>query len=563
MFELPKPVFSSAALAGDSGHPQYPSAAFLDAKIVFVSDGHGGMYVLDVPKGRPAQLLGQYKLRQSSQPFRIHHAVSISPNHAVVLLSSRHFADPPAESTGRPKRPPPEYDVWAVRFTLPFEMVVDGVQLLDVIWQGRGDDVPMYTAFDDSRNIILLVGSSLYREIGAQPSPSFQPSPDEIAPIPRRDEALDDKHPTAEKPPPYSWTQTSDSVTIAFPLPSGTPKTSIKVAFTSRALSLRLQGVATNDHGPLPLPHYSLKPFWDGIQPSTSFWTWDREAEHAYGLLTLHLDKQHEGTRWMQVFAASSQDAATDGPPDVEVPETLDPSELGHIREMLEKYTSSLRDGSDTSGLGLGKGVPSLADGEMDDEVDASVGRDVYLTPVGISTMTNGTDEAGLAIVRVKAFDAPFVLLSTPLPGSPSRPVSLVIKTGLDGALFRLDPLEAPRTGAEGHPDQVVTDALHWTHMGSYSALAFVLASKRDTRFTHHIDAKTVLAFESASSGRGGNVYIYRGARTSDKWAKQSVLKASDAGGSLLGVGALQVGSGSQRILCLTERQLVVISDVM
>ena len=555
MFELPKPVFSSAALAGDSGHPQYPSAAFLDAKTVFVSDGHGGMYVLDVPKGRPAQLLGQYKLRQSTQPFRIHHAVAISPNHAVVLLSSRHVADPPADSTGRPKRPPPEYDVWAVRFSLPFEMIVDDVQMLDVIWQRRGDDVPMYTAFDHSRNTFLLIGSSLYREIGARPSPSFQPSPDEIAPIPRRDEALDDKHPTADKPPPYSWTQTSDSVTIAFPLPSGTPKTSIKVAFTPRALTLHLQGITTNDHGPLPLPHYSLKPFWDGIQPSTSFWTWDREAEHAYGLLTLHLDKQHEGTRWMHVFATTAS------PPDIEVPETLDPSELGRIREVLEKYTSSLRDGSDTSGLGLGKGVPSLADGEMDDEVDASVGRDVYLTPVG---MTSGTDEAGLATVRVKASDAPFVLLSTPLPGSPSRHVSLVIKTGLDGALFRLDPLEAPRTGAEGQDDdKVVTDALHWTHTGSYSALAFVLASKQDTRFTHHVGAKTVLAFESASSGRGGNVYIYRGARTGDKWAKQSVLKASDAGGSLLGVGALQVSSGTQRILCLTERQLVVISDVM
>ena len=78
---------------------------------------------------------------------------------------------------------------------------------------------------------------------------------------------------------------------------------------------------------------------------------------------------------------------------DVEVPETLDPSELANIRESLEKYTSALVTGEDASGLGLGTGVPSLAENELDESVDApgAVGREFYVTWVS----EGGSGEAG------------------------------------------------------------------------------------------------------------------------------------------------------------------------
>jgi CS domain len=519
------------------------------------------MYVLGLSKGQSAQLLGQYKLPRSESadlfaPFRIHNAIAVSPELAIVLLSSRHqtmmIVDNPP-SKGRAKRPSAEFDVWAARFSLPLMTSLQDMQDLDILWRRRGEDAPLFTTFDDSSNTFMLIGSSIYREIDSPPPPSYEPSPDEMAPIPRKDEVLDMKGSDPEKPPPYSWTQTSDSVTVAFPLPSSMSKSNIKVIFSTRNLTLHVQGSdtpASTSTPQIPLPHYSLKAFWDGISPSTSFWTWDREAEHAFGLLTLHLDKQHEGTRWAQVFAsASALPAAEAAPDDVEVPETLDPSELGLIRESLEKYTAALRDGEDASGLGLGRGVPSLAQGEMDEDVDASVGRTVYLTRV--------VGAAGTPPPTPYRPDAPFTLLSTPLPGtsfSSTRP-SLVVKCDIDGALFRLGP------GLGPGPD---AGSRRWSHVATFSALGFVLASKQDTRFTHHVAAKTVLAFESGSRDRGGNVYIYRGARAGDKWAKQAVVRAGGArAGSLLGVGAVKTAQGKLIILCLTERQLVLIHDVI
>jgi hypothetical protein len=281
---------------------------------------------------------------------------------------------------------------------------------------------------------------------------------------------------------------------------------------------------------------------WDGILSSTSYWTWDREAEHSFGLLTLYLDKQHDGTKWSQVFASEGTSAASDSRfEDIEVPETLDPSELWHIREALEKYTASLREGNDASGLGLGRGVPSLAEGEMDVEVDESVGREAYLTWVG--------EDGSVPPWWKESKSIPFQLLAMPMPGSDELSITLVVKSNLDGTVHSL---------IFDNPD--LTTSPEWTHTSTFSALAFVLASKQDTRFTYHIPGIAVFAFEGGVRDRGGNVYVYRAAPMKEKWAKQLILKVDDGhGGSLLGVGAVQRGQEATVLACLTEGELVLI----
>lgn len=236
----------------------------------------------------------------------------------------------------------------------------------------------------------------------------------------------------------------------------------------------------------LELPRYSLKQLWDGIAPSSSVWTWDKDAEHSFGLLTLHLDKQHEGTRWSHVFASAGTVVSPADAADEDVPETLDPSELWHIRESLGKYTTALRSGEDASGLGLGTGVPSLADGEMDEEVDASMGRTAWVTwaNVDASTPQWAQGEDG----------PPTNILATPLPGT-SGDASLVVKNHMDGLLFTVTP--------------GLSSAVPWKHSSTFPVLAFVLASKRDTRFTFHLSSQAVLAFESGSAPGGGNICIY------------------------------------------------------
>ncbi|KAI0661902.1 hypothetical protein C8Q70DRAFT_1043158 [Cubamyces menziesii] len=555
LYELPRPIQSSEV---ESLQREYPSAAFADTNSLLVADGYGTLYALRVGDVGPAELLASYELSipptyesaQSSVPFRLHQAVSPDGQRIVAVLSSKHYPanapEPPQPKSH--KLPPVKFDIWGVQISLPIT-TSEAAQQLEIVWHRRGDDVPIYTTYDASRQAFLFVGSSSYLPINVAPAPSYEPSPDEIAPIPRKGENLDGVPNSSyvSKPPPYSWTQTSDSVTLAIPLPSNTPTDHIKVAFSPRTLTVLVEGAPTAPTAEVPVvvPRYTLKALWDGIQPSTSLWTFDRAAERAYGVLTLHLDKAHEGTRWPQVFASGQNGSGEDE----EVPETLDPSELYNIREALEKYTAALRDGSNASGLGLGTGVPSLGQGERDDDVDLSVGKSACTTWVGIG----GEQPASLGgDAHGHGDDSPLQVLSTPFPGSAGtfKP-SLVTKNGLDGVVFTLQEGSGPE------------DAPRWEHTATYSALAFVLASKRDTRFVHHVTWKAVFAFESGTQDLGGNVYIYRGASAKENWAKQTVLKVGGGtAGALLGVGLMKI-QGKVVVLCLCEGELIVLHDVL
>ncbi|KAJ7505342.1 hypothetical protein B0H11DRAFT_1795981, partial [Mycena galericulata] len=520
IYELSQPMQSGTP------HLEYPSAAFLSSSEIFVSDGSGLLYILREASPAFFQLIGLYELPQSA-PFRIHSAILHSGTASVILSSRREPAD---TVPNRQTRPVIDFNVSAVQFKLPLSGPPSGTVLpLEIAWQRRGNAAPIHVVYDESRRAFMLLGDSVYSQVEAPVVESYTPSAQEMAPIPRPNENLDAL--TLEKPPPYSWTQTSDSVTVVFPLPSTTPKTSIKVNFSQQSLTLHVQGNIAPD---VPLPHHSAKRLWDGISTSSSMWTWDREGELHVGLLTLHLDKQHEGTRWPHVFASSGTSAE-----DTEVAETLDPSELWNIRKSLEKYTAALRNREDIDGLGPGSDLPSLSKGEMDDEVDNSIGRSAQMTWVGEDGKTPSWASQNT--------DVPNRLLSIELPGS-GPGTSLIVKNGLDGAVFSLKPASS----TEEPPS--------WDHTSTFSALPFVLASKTDTRFTYHIPAKAVFAFENGMRGRAGNVYIYRAAPTTEIWAKQAVLRVGQEG-SLLGVGAITTGKGTV-LLCLTENELVVISNI-
>ena len=547
--ELPQSIRSPDT--HDSRRAEYPSSAFANQNTLLVADGQGTLYSFLLSDNEtPAKLLGSYELRPESAsgslPFRIHVTQQASPDSAALLLSSRSYAAKQQEDTKR--RPPIEFDLWGVEVPLT-AVETDEIQTLRCLWHRIGQEIPVYSTFYDLPPSFHILGGPLCTETERATAQSYTPTPEEIAPIPRTGENLDAE--PLPKPPPYSWTQTSDSVTVAFPLPSTTSKSAIKVTFTTKALNLFLLSDAQleSSSSPIPLPRYVAKSFWDGIQASTSFWTWDKAGEKTFGLLTLHLDKQHEGTRWSQVFAAHQTPS---GEPEPEVAETLDPSELYNIRETLEKYTSSLSE--DGSGLGLGQGVPSLGKGEIDDEVDSSVGREAFLTKVPVSTPEAQVQEG----TGSKGQSPSITLLSTPLPGSikPGDPPSLIAKSDIDGLLYVITP---PKTSDRG-------DDSAWIHKSTFPALSFVLASKRDVRFTYHISDRLVLAFESGSQGLGFNIYIYQATPTrSAQWAKQSVIAGYAAAGPLLGVGALTLNmQGGKKVvmLCLCENEMMVVEEI-
>lgn len=558
LYEMPAPMDIRSDSVDYTIHKEYPSCTFLGSDVVAVADGNGLLYVLPI-KGDvgPVEPVGIFTLHTGgvvNAPFRIHYCHRPSPLIAVLLLSSRHYSDKSDSEVLKTGHNQIEFDIWAVQIKLLSLDINPVQQEFQVLWHRRGQDVPIYTTFIEAVSAHLLIGGSSYPDPTTVSAKHYEPSLDEMAPIPRAGESSTQDAETPRKPFPYSWTQSSDTLIVAFPLPSSTPKTNIKVIFTMQTLTLTVDMQPIGGEIPVPIPRYVTKALWDSVNPSACFWTWDREAEHSYGLVTLHMEKKNEGTRWMQVFAASaiSPGDSQEGE-DIEVPESVDPSEMVKIREGLEKWTASISGGEDASGLGLGKGVPSLMDGEMDDEVDAQVGRTAWLTWVGEGGQTpDWLLRSRKANANQEFWEAPpITLLSTPFPGTSSEDIELLLKHGLDGTVFSFKTTD-PSTPV-------------WEHTSTYSALAFVLASKRDTRFTHHLSSRGALAFEGGSlRDRGANLYIYRPSRKGEKWTKQSVIQVDDgSGGAVLGLGCVNVDNGKEIVLvCLTEQELVLIRGV-
>ena len=556
-----------------------------------MSDGLGKLYVLSTAETSTARVIGAYELLVNPNsnvriPFHLHNALTQdenSPSSIIIILSHRSTEAKFAEGP-QPSRPHAKVDFQILAAQVDTSLVCEtgSSNPLQVLWQRRGRDVPAIVSAlgSDQPKTLLLIGGSRYTAGAEQATAEvYTPKSDEIVPIPRPEDssALGGMviEATPPLPPPYNWYQTSDSVTVALALPSSIPSSSMKITITTKDLSILINNYPTDlhPHAP-PLPRYLKKQFWADVDASSSFWTWDKtggdevksstasgsqkdQLEGSVGILTLHLEKKHEGTKWSHIF--QSVGTGSSDPTDVEVIETVDPSELWKVKESLEKYTAALQTGGDASGLGLGQGAPSLGQGEYDEEVDDVMGAESYFTSIPLT----GVNEAESTTTSMtKKYPISARILSKPLPfAGPRNSIklsSLVIKQDIDGLLFEPPPPDQ----SESHKD-----LSPWTHKSTYPALAFVLASKQDTKFTFHISSNVVMVFESGN-GRGiddagGNMFAYYGANGS-KWGRQAVLKIGGGeAGALLGVCGMKRENGAIKIFCLCERQLIVITGVL
>ncbi|CAE7233663.1 unnamed protein product [Rhizoctonia solani] len=492
IFQVPQEISATK-----SELAEYPVALQIDTGRVLISDGNGRFYISGTEE--------IYELTDNSgalAPCRLLHVRQTEAG--LVALVTRRGPIP-----GSDPKDTQTYELVALQMN-------SGT--LTEIWQLVGTSLPADVQFDPVTSEYIISSPTPFRPSTASELVEPTPAKDEIAPIPREGESLDapstDANPIAAVPPPhaYSWSQTDDSVTVMFPLPSSTPKSAIRITLSKLQLNLNI----ISSTAAVPLPKYAQCPWWAEIDPGASLWTWEHtpdEREYNVGLLTLHLEKKHAGTRWSHVFSQSSNEP--------EVPETLDPSELANIRDALEKYTSEMTGD-----------MPSLANPDADEELDApgQVGQRVSVMRIGAQTG------------RVEVDQREVSLLSSPIPFFEPSPPSLVVRRDIDGLFF-------------------TRSASTWEHTSTYSALSFVLASKRDTRFVLHHQDKMVLAFESGSTHGTGNVYVYRGHGTAKaQFSEQSVLGvAGKETGALLGV--VMIGEGV--FCCLCERRLVVLKGIV
>ena len=101
----------------------------------------------------------------------------------------------------------------------------------------------------------------------------------------------------SEKEWPFSWTQTSDSVSVMIPLPAETTRKDVSVDLTSFQFTFY---VATVDPSPA-LQAFLEKPcrqFWTTIDPELSTYTFDSST----CIFELNLMKEDANTRWPSVF---------------------------------------------------------------------------------------------------------------------------------------------------------------------------------------------------------------------------------------------------------------------
>ncbi|BGP24129.1 CS and HSP20-like domain protein [Rhodotorula toruloides] len=590
LLRLPSPPSSSGLV------PEYPAALPFAASLWVITDGQGSLHLVRIDRSK-AQWTGEiqasFRLEQDATPFRLHAAEQLNDEEAILLLSvvikevgkpAPQAAPAPSTSVGSTARrlipSTTSFHYLSTRIPLrPSE--ASSPQALPVDWRLKGHDLPSYVSFDAAAGRFIVGSTSRLVQIDAGDQKDAAGEAGEGEDVPMADEVESSGQvggqaggTAAPKPPLFSWIQDKDSVTVAFPIPSDTPTSSIRITFSRQFVSLHVASAAAALASSCPvsaaaLPHVSHKKLWDDILPHQSVWTFDREAEgrnSSYGLLTLHLEKENAGTRWSDVFASTK--VPTDDPSSAkiveidpqqeyeDIQETLDRSELAAITERMEQWAQGImKGGLGHSEEGFGSGIPtSLMGDEIDVEVDAESGRPFVVTWIEEAA------KAGTPRIVCPHPSVSYSLLSTAIPLASSAPVdpTVTIKHDVDGLLF------AP-------PSALGT--YRWSHQSTFPALAFVLATKRDTRFIYHYSTRVCLAFDAPAllpgpqttrhGLSGGNVFAYFApplGRTRETKGTQMVVRVGGPGsGALMGVAAVELDGGETAVLALCERELVVL----
>jgi hypothetical protein len=554
---LPEPVETIASTSTSTPLAEYPAARHLKDSLWVCSDGFGTLYVVDADR-QHSRIKSSWQLydeiHDSPMPCALH-AATIIGNEACAVIS----ASIPSSVDKTQNR----FKVDIVQFD-PY-CASDVNTALTPVAKLAGPDLPAYVAFKDGR---FIIGSSgKYRSVketqepetngGSGTEQAYEPKPDEIVGIPRQ--GIESQPVSLSAPPPYSWNQTSDEVSVVFPLPTSVNVRDIKVVFRPNSVSMMVSGSNDSQHK-LPIPQLDMVKLWDDIDAGTSTWTWEKTDgdKGQFGLLALHLEKKHEDTRWTHLL--KQDDNPNLKKEFLDVDETLDRSELARITEAMEKFTQEVAAGSSGDNGGFNQRSSLIGD-ELDMDVDApdvSNGKGLVFTWVeglgsdSVQTCNGAEDE----IVE---------FISSSLPTAANPPSSIIAKHDVDGLLF-----EPP-----ADPSQP------WKHLTTYPALSFVLASKRDVVHVYHHGTKLALGLETGSpvamqrqaaqqsysslQASKMNAYVYcpppPGSKA--KTAQQKVVRLGEADAGAV-LGAIAVERDDQLdIAILCERELIVMKNVL
>jgi hypothetical protein len=426
----------------------YPHVIEVAPEVIVTTDGKGSLYVIN-----EGTVIGS---REEEIPFILFDAKSKENELDILICQS---TQPPLEaSTSHPPRG--KYSLRTLR--------VQPNQALDytVMTTLIGSEIPSHAILTPD---IVLISQSPFRLTAHSADPDAM--------------IIDDE---PDVPPIYTYTQTESDLDISIPLPNNTPKSLIKVNFSTSTLQVQFLPPTSLDQPDLseilPLQTSEEKPLWGIIDPMTS--TWTLSSSPTGKVLDIHLEKEGEQgiSRWPRVF--EDDDGAE---------EYIDPSDRRAILERLEKYTSATSENADT--------IKRKFLLEEDEDIDSLNNDDI------IQFVREGR------VMEIHGHD----LLALPF-----NLESIGVKVSIDMCAF---------------------DFLG-RHLMTFPAFQFVASSKRLRKYCRYTERFALIV----ESGRGGNMYVYY--RPEDGViAKQVIvrLRVDSLGiGYIEGEGIILIGESGQ-----------------
>lgn len=272
-------------------------------------------------------------------------------------------------------------------------------------------------------------------------------SPFRLTSLPSDSQEIMDIDTEAVPPPLYTFFQTETDIDISIPLPLNTPKSAIKIVFSTSTLKLHFLPPKSDTEPDLsetfPFQTAEEKPLFGPVGEST----WTLSQSPSGKVLDIHLEKLPGGpSRWPRLF--EDEDGAE---------EYFDPSDRRAILERLEKY-SQAGSGDDT-----GDAVRRRFMLEEDEDIDSVDAGDI------VQYFRGGTH-----LIESHGHD----LLAVPFLSK-----TLGVKVSIDMCVF-----------------DVVAG-----HVMTVPAFSFVASSKRLRKYSRYTDEFAVIV----ESGKGGNMYVY------------------------------------------------------
>ncbi|CAG8608255.1 6839_t:CDS:2 [Ambispora gerdemannii] len=465
LIKLPKPTTISESISSSN----YPSLRTLSATLLLASNGLGNIYLLKVSRNIENQVvtaeiiesINFYGHSEANDDTAINDAIIVpcvlldgkiidesAQIHFIVynVVVSKHESSSLSISSSR-ETSKKLFDVSLLQMSL--DASSSGAEVKHVL---RGPDIPLYCALDMKGEGYIIGCDGEYSVLSLNNA--------NISTSEKEKESLEEKQCDEETkdPLPYLWTQTNSDVSINFQLPPGTPKSAVHCSFSKTHLSLTIKlpddfqessGKPNSTSKSTSIPCYVFTPLHGEIDSSASLWI----IESRIGLLTLHLEKQNRGTRWMHVFKHD------DG-----VLETLDPNELAEFRERLEKFTSSSTDGQSFAST-----LHHPIGHEIEDSIDYE-GRTVNFLWIEKQGNIAAKFAGGSHEFLCPQFE---YFGRRDIESSINRFPSICLKYDVDGLIYEFQR-------SSGYPPITVT------HVSTFDAFGFVQASKREKRHLFH-----------------------------------------------------------------------------